>query len=183
MARQFILEKLSVLDCEDFLEAGDVGGVDAHLEGTAVDQDHRIVVCRRRRYSLLAGIGLRQGPAPGKEAKEQSAVGEGGLHASRFQTIDEKPAWQLGEACSSCFVGEGDFGFLVEDQGADEAIGVAGAWHVDSYGEDPGDPLLKIGDVGGGGTFLFESALARLLVDLAARGLQVRDRRSDDYSF
>src|SRR5262249_30501488 len=100
-----------------------------------------------------------------------------------FQTIDEKPAWQLGEACSSCFVGEGDFGFFVEDQGADEAIGVAGAWHVDSYGEDPGDPLLKIGDVGGGGTFLFESALARLLVDLAARGLQVRDRRSDDYSF
>jgi hypothetical protein len=29
MARQFILEKLGVLDCENLLEARDVGGVDA----------------------------------------------------------------------------------------------------------------------------------------------------------
>ena len=68
------------------------------------------------------------------------------------------------------FVGEADFGFFVEDERADEAVRVAGARNVNSDRKNSCDALLEVGDVGGGGAFLFEGAFAGLFFD-SRRGL------------
>ena len=47
------------------------------------------------------------------------------------------------------FVGEGEFGFFVQDEGTKETVGGAGAGDVDGYGEDAGYALLEVVDVGG----------------------------------
>ena len=45
------------------------------------------------------------------------------------------------------FVGEGHLGFLVEDEGPDETIGVAGTGDIDVHREHAGDAALQVEDV------------------------------------
>ena len=47
------------------------------------------------------------------------------------------------------FVGEGEFGFFVEDKWTKETVGSAGTGDVDGYRKNAGYALLKIVDVGG----------------------------------
>lgn len=60
--------------------------------------------------------------------------------------------WLLG------LVGEGDPGFFVQDERADEAVGLSGAGDVEAYRQDPGHTLLEIEYILGSGV------LGRLLL-------------------
>src|SRR5258708_10232122 len=77
------------------------------------------------------------------------------------------------------FVGEGEFGFFVEDQGTKERVGGASAGDVDGYGENAGYALLEVVDVGGrrrwrGSVFVFLFLAARDLRRFRVEGYGLR---------
>src|SRR6266481_747686 len=94
---------------------------------------------------------MKIGHCRGTVEKSKSGPGEPGPYKGRMKSgPPSQTARRVGHpGILFGFVGEGEFGFFVQDQGTEETVGGASAGDVDSYGENAGHALLEVVDVGG----------------------------------